>query len=95
MAKKKKRGPRLCARMPPGFYQNEALYWSGRTMELENFRRVVLLSEDTLCVEMGWGSLTIKGAGLAVSALEPGRLLVRGKFMQVSFAEYGARQKGE
>ena len=64
-------------------------------MELEHFRRVVLLSEDTLCVEMGRGCVTVKGAGLAVSALEPGRLLVRGKFMQVSFSEYDTRRKGE
>ena len=95
MAERKKRSPGLRTRLPDGFYRGESLYWSGHTMELANFRRVVLLSEEALCVETARGCVTVKGMGLTVSALEPRRLLVQGDFLQVLFSSYGTPKEGK
>lgn len=90
--KKKKR--RQCSfQIPRYFYQREALYWSGDAMELEHFRRVVLLEENKLCVETGRGTVTVTGTGLTVEALERDRILLKGQFQQVTFSPWKAPRK--
>ncbi len=90
MAKEKKKrvSKSWLLQIPHGFYQKEAMYWSGTSMELENFRRVVLLEEDKLCVETSNGYVTVVGESLTVTALEKSRVLVKGKFHQVSFSYF-------
>lgn len=57
-------------------------------MELENFRRVVLLEQDKLCVETGHGYVTVTGKNLTVTALEKSRALLKGQFDEVSFSYF-------
>ena len=59
-------------------------------LELEHFRRVVLIEADRLCVETRQGYLTVTGRRLQVAAMEAGRLLVRGQVQQIVFAPFAA-----
>ena len=90
--KRNKSKHRLSVRLPAGFYGREAVYWSGGMLELENFRRVVLIEADRLCVETRRGYLTVTGQQLKVAAMETGRLLVRGRVQQITLAAF-AKQK--
>ncbi len=88
---RKKRGQKQKLRLsqlPFCFYRKEALYWSGNAMELENFKKVVLLEKDKLCVETSRGYLTVTGDELTVAAMEKGRILLHGRFLQVSFSYF-------
>lgn len=62
-------------------------------MELEHFRRVVLLEENKLCVETGRGTVTVSGTNLTVEALERGRILLKGRFEQISFSPWDTSRK--
>ena len=91
--KKTKRAKlRLSARLPADFYRREAVYWSGRTLELENFRRVVRIEPGLLCVETGRGYLTVTGQQLVVAALEKHRLLVKGRVEQIRASGFGTEE---
>ena len=83
----------LSVRLPTGFYGEEAIYWSGGMLELEHFRRVVLIESDRLCVETRRGYLTVTGQQLKVAAMETGRLLVRGQVQQIALAPFAARKE--
>ncbi len=60
-------------------------------MELENFRRVVLLEENQVCVETGRGYVTVAGRHLTVSALEKKRVLLQGQFEKITFSYFDER----
>lgn len=78
----------VLAQLPTGFYRKEALYWSGNAMELENFKKVILLEQDKLCVETSRGYITVTGDELTVTAMEKNRVLLHGRFLQVSFSYF-------
>lgn len=78
----------VLAQLPLGFYRKEALYWSGNAMELENFKKVILLEKDKLCVATSRGYITVTGDELTVTALEKSRVLLHGRFLQVSFSYF-------
>lgn len=77
----------LFAQPSEALYQKPSMYLSGDELELQNFRSLVDYNENYLLLDLGRTRLRITGDALAILALEPARLVMRGQILSISFSE--------
>ncbi len=93
MAKKRKKPSpggwlRRMFRQPPrGFYGQPCVYWSGRTLEIEHFRRIRSYDEEKLCLEFGKKELTVYGDHLKIETLAAHRITLKGDILRTDFSD--------
>ncbi len=78
---------RLFRQPPNGFYGQPCIYWRGKTLEVEHFRRIRTYSEEKLCLELGRRTLTIYGDGLRIETLGAHRITLRGEILRTDFSD--------
>lgn len=76
---------RLFRQPPRNFYGRASVYLSGRTLEIEQFRRVRSYEEGKLCLELARGTLTIYGDALTIVTLSAHRITLRGEILRTEF----------
>ena len=76
---------RLFRQPPRNFYGRASVYLSGRTLEIEQFRRVCSYEEGKLCLELARGTLTVYGDALSIVTLSAHRITLRGEILRTEF----------
>ena len=93
MAKKRKKPSpggwlrRMFRQPPSGFYGQPCVYWSGRTLEIEHFRRIRSYDEEKLCLEFGKKELTVYGDHLKIETLAAHRITLKGDILRTDFSD--------
>ena len=76
---------RLFRQPPRNFYGQTSVYLSGRTLEIEQVRRVRSYEEGKLCLELAHGTLTVYGNALSIVTLSAHRITLRGEILRTEF----------
>lgn len=77
----------MLAKLPDGFYRLPEFSLRGGCLATDGCRRVLDLTPEKICLDMGGFLVTLYGTSLRIESLCGKRLLLAGRFTGITFQE--------